>query len=40
MMELYSDRTAPRLFECDLDRSQTKMPDDYLPEAPGVLIAG
>jgi hypothetical protein len=21
-------------------RSQTKMPDDYLPEAPGVLIAG
>jgi hypothetical protein len=40
MPELYTDGAAPRLFECDLDRSQTKIPDDYLPEAPGVLIAG
>ena len=40
MTELYSAEAAPRLFECDLDRSQTKMPGDYLPDAPGVLIAG
>src|SRR5664280_2042546 len=40
MANLHTDDTAPRLFECDIDRSQTKMPDDYLPGAPGVLIAG
>jgi hypothetical protein len=40
MTDLHTDEAAPRLFECVLDRSQTKMPDDYLPEAPGVLIAG
>jgi hypothetical protein len=40
MANLHTDDTAPRLFECDLDRSQTKIPDDYLPDAPGVLIAG
>jgi hypothetical protein len=40
MTDLHTDEAAPRLFECDIDRSQTKMPDDYLPDAPGVLIAG
>jgi hypothetical protein len=32
--------TAPDLFERDVDRNQTEMPDYYLPTAPGVLIAG
>lgn len=40
MTGLNMDEAAPRLFECNLDRSQTKMPDDYLPEASGVLIVG
>jgi hypothetical protein len=40
MTELYSDEAALRLFECDIDRSRTKLPDNYLPDAPGVLIAG
>jgi hypothetical protein len=25
---------------CDLDRSQTELPADYLPQAPAVMIAG
>jgi hypothetical protein len=29
-----------RLFECDIDRSETALPDQYLPDAPGVMIAG
>jgi hypothetical protein len=40
MTGLYLDEAAPHLFERFIDRSQTKMPDDYLPAAPGVLIAG
>lgn len=40
MTELYLEEAAPRLFECDINRSKTKLPDDYLPEAPSVLIAG
>jgi hypothetical protein len=40
MKQLALKSTAPNLFECDVDRSQTEMPDYYLPTAPGVLIAG
>ncbi len=31
---------ALHLFDSLLDRNQTEMPSDYLPEAPGVAIAG
>jgi hypothetical protein len=37
--ELFSDNTAPRLFESIIDRDRTALPSSYLPEAPGVLIA-
>jgi hypothetical protein len=40
MSQLFSDKTAPRLFERIIDRNQTALPSDYLPEAPGALIAG
>ena len=40
MTKLALKNTAPVLFECDVDRSQTRMPDYYLPTSPGVLIAG
>ena len=40
MSNLALINAAPRLFECDVDRGQTEMPDYYLPAAPGVLIAG
>src|SRR5271156_1003597 len=30
----------PLLIECLIDREQTEMPSDYLPEAEGMLIAG
>ena len=40
MRKMALKNTAPNLFECDIDRSQTEMPDYYLPTAPGVLIAG
>jgi len=35
-----SSGTAPPAFDTWLDRDQTEMPSDYLPEAPGVAIAG
>jgi hypothetical protein len=31
---------VPSLFECLMDRDQTEMPEYYLPEAQGVVIAG
>jgi hypothetical protein len=34
------EQQAPILFECMVDRSDTEMPDDYLPTARGILIAG
>jgi hypothetical protein len=37
MSELLSGRAAPHLFEF-VDRNNTDMPADYLPEAPGVLV--
>jgi hypothetical protein len=39
MSNLFSDNTAPRLFERIIDRDETALPSSYLPEAPGVLIA-
>jgi hypothetical protein len=39
MSNSFSDQTAPRLFERIIDRNQTALPSDYLPEAPGALIA-
>jgi hypothetical protein len=35
-----SDAVAPEIFECDLDRDQAGMPDYFVPEAPGALLAG
>jgi hypothetical protein len=40
MSKLASTLIKPNVFECDIDRVQTVMPDYYLPSAPGVLIAG
>ena len=40
MSASYSDEAAPKIFECDLDRAQAGMPDYFIPEAPGVLLAG
>ena len=39
MSELFSDKAAPPLFEF-VERGETEMPADYLPEAPGVMFAG
>jgi len=39
MSNSFSNQTAPRLFERIIDRNQTALPSDYLPEAPGALIA-
>jgi hypothetical protein len=39
MSQLFSDKTAPRLFERIIDRNQTALPSCYLPQAPGALIA-
>jgi hypothetical protein len=38
MSDLFSEEAAPRLFKF-VARAETSMPADYLPEAPGVLIA-
>ena len=38
MSELFSE-AAPRLFEF-VERGETEMPGDYLPEAPGVIFPG
>jgi hypothetical protein len=40
MTETYSDKEEPELVECNVDRIHTGMESDYLPEAPGILIAG
>jgi len=40
MKKLALNNTGPALFECDIDRILTEMPDYYLPAAPGVLVAG
>jgi hypothetical protein len=40
MRKFASTLIKPNVFECDIDRVQTAMPDYYLPSAPGVLIAG
>jgi hypothetical protein len=37
--ELFPDKAAARLFEF-VERGETEMPADYLPEAPGVMFAG
>ena len=37
MSALHSNGVAPLLFEF-VDRAETAMPTDYLPEAPGVLV--
>jgi hypothetical protein len=39
MSELFPDSAAARLFEF-VERGETEMPADYLPEAPGVMFAG
>jgi hypothetical protein len=40
MSALYSGSVPLRLFECVLDRGQTELSAHYLPEAPGVMMAG
>jgi hypothetical protein len=40
MSRLSPSSGISNLFECDIDRDQTEMPDHYLSSAPGVLIAG
>jgi hypothetical protein len=40
MSKLALNSNASNVFECDIDRDQTGMPDYYLPLAPGALIAG
>jgi hypothetical protein len=39
MSDLFSEEAVLRLFEF-VERSETKIPADYLSEAPGVLFAG
>jgi hypothetical protein len=38
MSQLFSDNTAPHLFERIIDRDETALPSDYLAGAPGALI--
>ena len=40
MSKQFSIQPAPSLYECILDRHLTSLPSNYLPEAPGALIAG
>jgi hypothetical protein len=39
MNDAFSEEAAPRLFEF-VERGETEMPADYLPEARGVMLAG
>lgn len=39
MSEHFSDQTTPPMFEHIIDRDQTALPLDYLPNAPGVVVA-
>jgi hypothetical protein len=34
-----TDETAPGLFRC-VDRVEARLPDFFLPQAPGVIVAG
>ena len=39
MSELIPEEAAPRLYEF-VERGETELPGDYLPEAPGVIFPG
>jgi hypothetical protein len=40
MSKSCSQEIACDIFECHLDRAEAGMPDYFIPEAPGVLLAG